>query len=162
VVFVAPLEKVHPGKHAIMAGVIGRLVVMNLAIDRDSLARSYMDQALTPVDDGDDATLDLLTMTTGAAAPVARSPRSPAPAGRDRGQKRAVMSSSAAPPSMAVIPYWSCKPLGSRTAQTPCSATRKDLRWINPPRAPDAATARGPGRRPQHPCATTMILGKDG
>jgi hypothetical protein len=30
-----------------------------------------MDQALTAVDDGDDATLDLLTKTTGASAAIA-------------------------------------------------------------------------------------------
>jgi radical SAM superfamily enzyme YgiQ (UPF0313 family) len=58
-------------KHVIMAGVIGRLVVMKLAIDFDPDARSYMDQALTPVDGEDDATLDLMTKTTGAAAAVA-------------------------------------------------------------------------------------------
>jgi hypothetical protein len=58
-------------KHAAAAGVIGRLFMMKLAIDRDPHARSYTDQALTPVDDEDDATLDLLTKTTGAAAAIA-------------------------------------------------------------------------------------------
>jgi radical SAM superfamily enzyme YgiQ (UPF0313 family) len=58
-------------KHVIMAGVIGRLVVMKLAIDRDPDARSYMDEALTPVNEEGDATLDLMTKTTGAAAAVA-------------------------------------------------------------------------------------------
>jgi radical SAM superfamily enzyme YgiQ (UPF0313 family) len=58
-------------KHAAMAGVIGRLFMMKLAIDRDPHARSYMDQALTPVDAEDDATLDLLTKTTGATAAIA-------------------------------------------------------------------------------------------
>ena len=58
-------------KHVIMAGVIGRLVVTKLAIDRDPHARSYMDEALTPVDEEEDASLDLLTKTTGAAAAVA-------------------------------------------------------------------------------------------
>ena len=58
-------------KHVIMAGLIGRLVVMKLAIDRDPDARSYMDEALTPVNDEEDASLDLLTKTTGAAAAVA-------------------------------------------------------------------------------------------
>jgi len=33
--------------------------------------RNYMDQALTPVDDDGDETLDLLTKTTGARAAVA-------------------------------------------------------------------------------------------
>jgi hypothetical protein len=58
-------------KHAAMAGVIGRLFMMKLAIDRDPHARSYMDQALTPVDAEYDATLDLMTKTTGAAAAIA-------------------------------------------------------------------------------------------
>jgi radical SAM superfamily enzyme YgiQ (UPF0313 family) len=58
-------------KHMIMAGVIGRLVVMKLAIDRDPDALRYMDEALTPVNDEGDTTLDLLTKTTGAAAAVA-------------------------------------------------------------------------------------------
>jgi radical SAM superfamily enzyme YgiQ (UPF0313 family) len=58
-------------KHAVMAGVIGRLFMVKFAIDRDPHARSYMDEALTPVDDEGDATLDLLTKTTGAAAALA-------------------------------------------------------------------------------------------
>ena len=40
------------------------------AIERDPNARHYMDQALTPVRDDDDQTLDLLTKTTGAKAAV--------------------------------------------------------------------------------------------
>jgi Radical SAM superfamily len=58
-------------KHVVMAGLIGRLFLMKLAIDRDPHARSYMDQALTAVDDDDDATLDLMTKTTGASAALA-------------------------------------------------------------------------------------------
>jgi radical SAM family protein len=58
-------------KHVVLAGVIGRLFLMKLAIDRDPNARNYMDQALTAVDDEDDATLDLMTKTTGASAAVA-------------------------------------------------------------------------------------------
>jgi hypothetical protein len=58
-------------KHAVMAGVIGRLFMVKFAIDRDPHARNYMDEALTPVDDEGDATLDLLTKTTGAAAALA-------------------------------------------------------------------------------------------
>jgi radical SAM superfamily enzyme YgiQ (UPF0313 family) len=58
-------------KHVVMAGVIGRLFLTKLAIDRDPFARSYVDQALTAVDDEDDAKLDLLTKTTGAAAALA-------------------------------------------------------------------------------------------
>jgi radical SAM superfamily enzyme YgiQ (UPF0313 family) len=58
-------------KHVVLADLIVRLVAMKLAIDRDANAKSYMDQALTPVDGEDDETLDLLTKTTGAAAAVA-------------------------------------------------------------------------------------------
>jgi Radical SAM superfamily len=58
-------------KHAAMASVIGRLFMMKLAIDRDPHAKSYRDEALTPVDDEGDATLDLLTKTTGATAALA-------------------------------------------------------------------------------------------
>jgi Radical SAM superfamily len=57
-------------KHAALAGMIVRLVAMKIAIDRDPNAKRYMDQALTPVD-SEDASLDLLTKTTGAAAAVA-------------------------------------------------------------------------------------------
>ena len=39
-----------------------------LTIARDPNAAAYMDQALTPVGDDDDATLDLLTKTTGVQA----------------------------------------------------------------------------------------------
>jgi hypothetical protein len=58
-------------KHMILTGVIARLFLMRLAIARDPHARNYMDQALTPVGDDDDATLDLLTKTTGASAAIA-------------------------------------------------------------------------------------------
>jgi hypothetical protein len=34
-------------------------------------ARAYMDRALAPVDDDDDATLDLLTKTAGASTAIA-------------------------------------------------------------------------------------------
>jgi hypothetical protein len=51
-------------KHAILAGTIGQLLLMWLRIARDRTAPDYMDQALTPVSD-DDATLDLMTKTTG-------------------------------------------------------------------------------------------------
>ena len=43
-----------------------------MAIARDPDARAYMDQALTPVGDDEDVTLDLLTKTSGASAAVAR------------------------------------------------------------------------------------------
>ena len=58
-------------KHLILARVIGRLLAMKLAIDCDPDARGYMDEALTPVNEEGDTTLDLLTKTTGAAAAVA-------------------------------------------------------------------------------------------
>ena len=58
-------------KHAVLAGTVGRLVMTKLAIDRDPKARHYMDEALTPVHDDGDATLDLMTKTTGATAALA-------------------------------------------------------------------------------------------
>jgi Radical SAM superfamily len=58
-------------KHAILAGTIGKLFIWKTAIARDPQARAYMDQALTPVRDEDEATLDLLNKTTGARAAVA-------------------------------------------------------------------------------------------
>jgi hypothetical protein len=57
-------------KHAILAGMIGRVLLPAMAIAHDPRARSYTDAALTPVCDGDEA-LDLLTKTTGALAAVA-------------------------------------------------------------------------------------------
>ena len=42
-----------------------------IAIARDPDARAYMDQALEPVRDDEDETLDLLTKTTGGRAAVA-------------------------------------------------------------------------------------------
>ena len=42
-----------------------------IKIERDPGARAYTDQALTPVRDDDDVTLDLLTRTTGARGAVA-------------------------------------------------------------------------------------------
>ena len=58
-------------KHVILAGTIGRLFMWQAAIACGPGVRSYMDQALTPVDDDGDETLDLLTKTTGARAAVA-------------------------------------------------------------------------------------------
>ena len=56
--------------HAILAGTIAKLFLWKMAITRDPHARAYMDQALTPVSDNEEATLDLLTKTTGALAAV--------------------------------------------------------------------------------------------
>jgi radical SAM superfamily enzyme YgiQ (UPF0313 family) len=58
-------------KHAILAGAIARLLVWRTTIMYRPGARNYMDQALTPVSDDGDETLDLLTKTTGARAAVA-------------------------------------------------------------------------------------------
>ena len=58
-------------KHAILVGMIARLFVLKMSIARDPQARAYIDPALTPVDVDNDATLDLLTKTTGANAAVA-------------------------------------------------------------------------------------------
>ena len=58
-------------KHAVLAGTIGWLMVWQMLIARDAGARDYMDQALTPVSDNDDETLDLLTKTGGGRAAVA-------------------------------------------------------------------------------------------
>jgi hypothetical protein len=58
-------------KHVVLGGTIARLVATAIAIRSDPTARRYSDQALTPVSDDDDATLDLLTLTTGAHAAVA-------------------------------------------------------------------------------------------
>ncbi len=61
-------------KHASLAATIVRLIAVSRAVARDPRARDYMDQALTPVGD-DDAALELLTVTTGAQAAVARAQR---------------------------------------------------------------------------------------
>jgi hypothetical protein len=58
-------------KHAILAGAIGWLLVWKTIIACNPDARGYMDQALTPVRDDEDKTLDLLTKTSGAYAAVA-------------------------------------------------------------------------------------------
>src|SRR5258708_20595033 len=58
-------------KHVILAGVIARLFVSKISIACDPHARAYMDPALAPVGDDNDATLDLLTKTTGATPPIA-------------------------------------------------------------------------------------------
>lgn len=57
--------------HASLASLIIHLALVARAIMRDTNARDYMDQALTPVSDDDDDVLDLMTMTTGARGAVA-------------------------------------------------------------------------------------------
>jgi hypothetical protein len=55
-------------KHAAIVLEMVRLQWAWIKIARDPKAAAYMDQALMPVGDDDDATLDLLTKTTGVAA----------------------------------------------------------------------------------------------
>jgi Radical SAM superfamily len=57
-------------KTVAMLAVIGRMMLWKWAIERRPDARQYMDQALTPVRDDDDETLELLTKTAGAKAAV--------------------------------------------------------------------------------------------
>jgi hypothetical protein len=58
-------------KHAILIHTIARLFLLSMAVARNSDARAYSDQALMPVADDEELTLDLLTKTTGAGAAVA-------------------------------------------------------------------------------------------
>ncbi len=58
-------------KHVAMLGTIGPLLAWKFVIARDPAKRHYMDQALTPVGDDGDETLDLLTKTDGGKAAVA-------------------------------------------------------------------------------------------
>ena len=55
----------------ILIGAIIRLLIWQTVITYSPGAHNYMDQALTPVSDDEDETLDLLTKTTGARAAVA-------------------------------------------------------------------------------------------
>jgi hypothetical protein len=72
-------------KHTVLAGMIARLLVLKIAIERSPNARSYMDQALTPVSDDNDATLDLMTKTAGASAAIAHIRRVAVLTGASRG-----------------------------------------------------------------------------
>ena len=58
-------------KHIIFAGAIVRLLLTAIAVSYGPATRTYMDQALTPVGDDGDVTLDLFTKTTGGGAAVA-------------------------------------------------------------------------------------------
>ena len=59
-------------KHAMLAATIGKLVVWSTTIGWRRDALRYMDRALMPVREDEDATLDLLTKTSGAKAAVDR------------------------------------------------------------------------------------------
>jgi len=62
-------------KHAAIAMTTGRLLLVWMSIALDPNAKAYMDEALTPVSDDDDATLDLLTKTTGIEAALSHQKR---------------------------------------------------------------------------------------
>jgi hypothetical protein len=66
------------GKQIRFAATIMRLFLMSRAIRRDPAAHSYMDQALTPVQEDEASTLDLFTKTTGGRAAI-KTPVSAAP-----------------------------------------------------------------------------------
>ena len=54
-----------------LASAILRLIALKHRLERDPDRHRYMDQAISPVQDDDDETLDLLTKTTGAEAALA-------------------------------------------------------------------------------------------
>jgi radical SAM superfamily enzyme len=58
------------GKHAILAAAIIRLVSAAFVFSRNPASTEYVDQALMPVGDDDDETLDLFTKTAGGSAAV--------------------------------------------------------------------------------------------
>jgi radical SAM superfamily enzyme YgiQ (UPF0313 family) len=58
-------------KHTVLVGAIGRLFVWQSIIANGPGAQAYMDQALMPVSDDGDETLELLTKTAGGRAAVA-------------------------------------------------------------------------------------------
>jgi hypothetical protein len=58
-------------KYARMIATYARIAQWRRAIERNSAAHAYMDQALTPVADNEEDTLDLLKETAGALAAVA-------------------------------------------------------------------------------------------
>jgi hypothetical protein len=57
-------------KHALLFATIAKLIVWAVVIARHPHARRYIDQALTPVSDHEDDSLDLFTKTGGARAAV--------------------------------------------------------------------------------------------
>ena len=58
-------------KHSILIGAAGRLLFWQAVVTYDPRASEYTDQALAPVSDDGDETLDLLTKTSGGRAAVA-------------------------------------------------------------------------------------------
>lgn len=58
-------------KNGLIAGKIVHLALVARLLSRQDGAKQYMDQALTPVDDDDDQSLDLMTKTTGGTSAVA-------------------------------------------------------------------------------------------
>ena len=62
-------------KQAVIAGTIVRLLFMKTVIDLDAASLAYTDQALKPVEDGEDHRLELFTKTTGGHAAAAHSRR---------------------------------------------------------------------------------------
>jgi hypothetical protein len=58
-------------KNGLIAGRIAHLALVAHRLSRQDGAKQYMDQALTPVTDDDDQSLDLLTKTTGGTSAVA-------------------------------------------------------------------------------------------
>jgi hypothetical protein len=67
-------------KYARMIAMYLRVARWRRAIERDPNACAYTDQALSPVADDEESTLDLLTKTDGAAASIARAKRVAGPA----------------------------------------------------------------------------------
>jgi radical SAM superfamily enzyme YgiQ (UPF0313 family) len=57
-------------KHVSLAGSILRMSATAFLIKRNPASKNYMDQALTPVDDGEEEKLDLFTKTAGGTAAV--------------------------------------------------------------------------------------------
>ncbi|WHO71707.1 radical SAM protein [Rhizobium sp. BT03] len=57
-------------KHASLAGTIIGLTISAFLISREAKSKTYMDQALTPVADDEEETLNLFTKTAGGAAAV--------------------------------------------------------------------------------------------
>ncbi|TCU33332.1 B12-binding domain-containing radical SAM protein [Rhizobium azibense] len=57
-------------KHLALAGSILRMSATAFLIKRNPASKNYMDQALTPVDDGEEEKLDLFTKTAGGTAAV--------------------------------------------------------------------------------------------